>query len=177
MIRAPASTGTEPDSCALYMPLPNHINPDHFLPATGGPVDDRQRAKDAWEQAYAELARQLDAVGPRGTLYLVCGLQGAGKSTWVARNAHAFGEPVVFFDAALPSRKHRSRALGLAARSGTPSVAVWLNAPIQLALERNARRPDRERVPEHVIHHVLEQLEPPSVSEGFVRVMEVDASQ
>jgi predicted kinase len=157
------------------MPAANHINPDHFLHATDGPASDPQRARDAWEQAYAELARQLDAIGPSGTLYLVCGLQGAGKSTWVARNAHAFCEPVVFFDAALPSRKHRSRALGLAARSGTPAVAVWLNAPVQLALERNARRPDRERVPEHIIHHVLEQLEPPSPGEGFVHVMEVGA--
>lgn len=157
------------------MPLPNHINPDHFLATPDGRVDDAERGRAAWERAYAELAARLETVGAQGTLYVVCGLQGAGKSTWVERNAPGLGPRAIFFDAALPSVRHRSRALGLAAATRTPAVAVWINAPIEIALERNAVRPSDERVDEQIIHHVLEQLEPPSVDEGFTRVIEVGA--
>jgi len=159
------------------MHLPNHINPDHFLETSDGRVDTPERGKAAWELAYSELARQLSVVGALGTLYVVCGLQGSGKSTWVNRNAAAAGEHAVFFDAALPSRKHRSRALGLAASTATPAVAVWVNVPVEVALRRNAARSQSERVPEHIIEHVLEQLEPPSTHEGFVRVVAVNASE
>lgn len=158
------------------MALPNHVNPDHFLYTPDGEEVSAERAKAAWDLAWQELQRQVEAIGPAGTLYVVCGLQGAGKSTWVKRHAHEFDPPAVFFDAALPSRRHRSRALGLAAGAGMPAVAVWLVVPIEIALRRNAGRPPREQVPEHIVRHVLEQLEPPSVDEGFVRVIEVDAS-
>lgn len=158
------------------MPRPNHVNPDHFLYAPDGGDVTAARAKEAWDRAWQELQRQIEATGPAGTLYLVCGLQGAGKSTWVTRHAHEFEPSAVFFDAALPSRRHRARALGLAAGAGMPAVAVWLKVPLEVALQRNAGRPPREQVPEHVVRHVLDQLEPPSVDEGFVRVIEVDAT-
>lgn len=157
------------------MPLPNHINPDHFLATQDGRLDDPERGRAAWERAYAELAVQLVAAGAAGTLYVVCGLQGSGKSTWVERNAPDLGPGAIFFDAALPSVRHRSRALGLAAATRTPAVAVWINVPIEVALERNAARPSDERVDEQIIHHVLEQLVPPSVDEGFARVIDVGA--
>ena len=155
------------------MPLSNHINPDHFLDRSDAGEVSREAGQAAWEQAYAELARQLAAVGTQGQLYVVCGLQGAGKSSWVRRHAPALGEHAVFFDAALPSLRHRSRALALAATTRTPVVAVWINVPVETALLRNAARPPHERVPEPVVRHVLEQLVPPSVDEGFVDVIEV----
>ena len=155
------------------MHLPNHINPDHFLYTPDGRSPTAERAKAAWELAYQELERQVADLGPRGVLYVVCGLQGAGKSTWVRRQANAMPGPAIFFDAALPSRKHRSRALGLAAASTMPATAVWINVPFEVALARNTNRPEQERVPRHIIEHVLEQLEPPSISEGFTRVIEV----
>ncbi|MBS1910902.1 MAG: AAA family ATPase [Bacteroidetes bacterium] len=157
------------------MPPANHINPDHFLQTSAGRIDTPERGRTAWEQAYAELAARLLAVGGAGTLYVVCGLQGAGKSTWVRSNAGLMGPNAIFFDAALPSRKHRVRALRMAAGTGTPVVAVWINAPFEVALRRNAARPPDERVPEHVIEHVRDQLEPPSLEEGFAGVIEVDA--
>jgi predicted kinase len=158
------------------MHLPNHINPDHFLDRHEGRVVSPELGTAAREQAYAELARQLAAVGTQGRLYLVCGLQGAGKSTWVRRHAPTLGEHAVFFDAALPSLRHRSRALALAAATRTPVVAVWVNVPFDVALRRNAARPPHERVPEPIIQHVLEQLVPPSLDEGFVDVIEVNES-
>lgn len=152
-----------------------HINPDHFLPDVFSGTVSAGRGKLAWERAYAALEDSLDEVGMRGRLYVVCGLQGAGKSTWVAEHADAMDEYSVFFDAALPSRRHRTRPLVLAAASATPVSAIWLNVPVEIALQRNAQRSGAARVPEAVVYHVLEQLEPPSLEEGFEEVIEFDA--
>jgi predicted kinase len=153
--------------------LPNHVNPDHHLETPNGRVWSAERGKQAWDSAYAELESTLRAVGAKGKLYVVCGIQASGKSTWIARNAAALGSRAVFFDAALPSRKHRTRTLGLASQYSVPAVAVWVNVPIEVALKRNSRRRDDERVPEETIRHVLALLEAPSVEEGFVEVIEV----
>ena len=155
------------------MPLPNHINPDHYLPTADRRVWTTERGRQAWESAYAELESRLRAVGSPGKLYVVCGLQGSGKSTWITRNAVALGPSAVFFDAALPSRKHRTRALNLAAHYAVPAVAVWINVPIDVALQRNSQRRPDERIAEDTIRHVLEQLQPPSPEEGFVQIIEV----
>jgi predicted kinase len=151
----------------------NHVNPDHYLQTPDGRVSSAERGKQAWESAYAELESLLQEFGASGTLYVVCGLQGAGKTTWIAKNAARLGSRAVFFDAALPSRQHRRRALDLAARYSTPAVAVWINVPIEVALRRNLKRPLDEQVPEATIRHVLGLLEPPSVAEGFADVVEV----
>jgi predicted kinase len=155
--------------------LQHHINPDHYLLGPDGRrVWSEERGKAAWELAYAELERSLQTLGPRGTLYIVCGLQGAGKSTWIERNGAGHGPTAIFFDAALPSRKHRVRALALAAASATPAVAVWINVPIETALARNALRSGDERIAEETIRHVLGLLEAPSVDEGFRDVIEIN---
>jgi len=151
-----------------------HIDPDHYLQGPDGRrIWSEERGKMAWELAYAELERALATVGARGTLYIVFGLQGAGKSTWIERNRAECGPLAVFFDAALPSRRHRTRALALAAASATPAVAVWINVPIETALERNVLRFGDERIEEATIRHVLSLLEPPSTEEGFREIIEV----
>jgi predicted kinase len=86
---------------------------------------------------------------------------------------HNARPPSIYFDAALPSRKHRARALGLAAASAMPVTAVWVDVPIEVAIARNAGRPEQERVPEHIIQHVFDQLEPPSIIEGFTQIIKV----
>lgn len=151
-----------------------HINPDHYLNGPDGRIWSAERGKQAWEQAYADLERALNTVGARGTLFVVCSLQGAGKTAWINRRGADYGPDAVFFDAALPSRKHRTRALALASASGTPSVAVFIDVPFEVALQRNARRTGDERIPEATIRHVLEQLERPSTDEGFREVLAVD---
>lgn len=152
-----------------------HIDPDHHLARPGGRVDSPELARAAWERAYADLEAALERAGTTGRLYVVCGLQGAGKSTWIRDHGRSLGPGAVCFDGALPSRRHRSRALALAARTGTPAVCVWLNVPLPIALQRNAARAEAERIAEATIRHVWDQLEPPSVAEGFVAVIEVGA--
>lgn len=151
----------------------NHINPDHYLDRHNERQISREEGKAGWEQAYKDLEKRLRTLGPAGTLFVVCGLQGAGKTTWVRANAEAHGAGAIFFDAALPSRNHRARALRLAAEVGARAVAVWLDTPFEVAVARNAARPANERVAEATIVHVYDQLEPPSLEEGFADVMRI----
>jgi hypothetical protein len=154
------------------------INPDDFLVTPSGRLWTPERNKVAWEQAYASLTRVLSLVPAdvlsRRTrdLYLVCGLQGAGKSTWIRDNASRLA-PCVFFDAALPRAIHRLPVITIAHSAGAAVHAVWINASLEAALHRNSQRRDDERVPETSIRSVAAQFEAPTVSEGFVDVLYV----
>lgn len=149
-----------------------HINPDHYLHTEAGRVYTHERSKLAWEQAYAELDSALGKKSAR--LYLVFGVQGAGKSSWIRAQAKS-AEDAVFFDAALPARKHRARALTIAGTHGVPVTAVWINAKLESALKRNANRRHDERVPEEAVRNVYAMLEPPSYEEGFDAILHIDA--
>jgi predicted kinase len=119
------------------------------------------------------LAEQLQKLGSMGTLYLIFGLQGGGKSTWVNENAARLGINSLFLDGPLPSRRHRKRAIGLAGEVDCKNVAVWINTPLEVALERNSKRIGLARIKEEAIRHVLENHESPSIEEGFAEVIEV----
>jgi len=149
------------------------VNPDHFLLTPSGRVWTPERNAVAWEQAYAQLTRAL-TVTPR-PLILVCGLQGAGKSTWIEANRSRSG-PCVFFDAALPRAVHRLPAITIAHSAGAQARCVWIDTPLEIALKRNAERRDDEHVPESSIRSVASQFEPPSMSEGFIEVVRVDGA-
>jgi gluconate kinase len=155
------------------LPSRRHINPDHFLDTGTGRVYTPQRSDDAWQQAYCALSDALRNAKPGAELFVVVGVQGAGKSTWVGNNLHRLGAHAVFFDAAMPARVHRERVVAHALRSGVPAVAVWVDLPLALALARNGERPSDERVPEAAVRSVFAMMERPSVDEGFVRVIEV----
>lgn len=152
---------------------PNHFNPDHHLNLAEASVVTTEDVRAAWERTYAELQQHLLAVGPSATLYLVFGIQGAGKTTWVQRNASRFGPHAVFLDGPLPSRRHRSRALSLAREAGCKVIGVWLNTSFEMALARNSTRSGLARIREETIRHVQEQIEPPSADEGFSEVIHV----
>jgi hypothetical protein len=156
------------------------INPDDFLLTPSGRLWTPERSEVAWEQAYALLTQVLSRVPTDAPpdherdLYLVCGLQGAGKSTWIRNNAPRLA-PCIFFDAALPRAVHRLPAITIARSVGATVHAVWINAPLEDALHRNSMRRDDERVPEASIRSVAAQFEPPTVSEGFIDVLAVQS--
>lgn len=106
------------------------------------------------------------SVSPR--VVVVCGLQGSGKSTWVAR--HSGLGAVLYFDAALPAARHRRPIVEIAKAAGAPIEAVWIDVPLDVALERNALRPSDLRVPEASIRSVAKLFEAPTTLEGFERV-------
>jgi predicted kinase len=99
------------------------------------------------------------------------GAQGAGKTAWIRKNRAVLGPSAVILDAALPARRHRSRALELAKRFGIPAAAVWIDTPLEQALAQNAARPADEVVPEAAVRSVFGLLEAPTRDEGFDEVI------
>lgn len=156
---------------------PRHINPDHYLNLEQALEVSREEVLAAWELAYAKLSAQLQELGSGATLYLVCGLQGAGKTHWVLQQLDKTGPDALFLDGALPSRRHRQRALALTKAAGCRAIAVWINTPLEQALAQNALRQGLARIREETILHVLEQFEIPDTEEGFASILEVRGGQ
>ncbi|MEK8033539.1 AAA family ATPase [Ideonella sp. DXS29W] len=153
------------------MSLLHHIGPDQYLALETAEQVTREQVAEAWERAYAELEQRLRSLGAAARLYIVFGLQGAGKSTWIAHHGARYGDRAVFFDGPLPSRRHRQRALQIAAQVGCAATAVWIDTPLGLARERNAGRRGLARIRDEAIQHVFDHLEAPSLDEGFSSVM------
>jgi predicted kinase len=149
-----------------------YINPDSYLETDHGRVFTAERNARAWKRAFSELAV---AVGTYKKLYVVVGIQGSGKTTWVQANQPLLAGSVVF-DAALPGKKHRAKVLAIAEASGCSPVAIWVDTPLEVALQRNKFRASDERVPEAAIRNVFSIFEPPSTNEGFIRVTKVSGA-
>jgi len=127
----------------------------------------------AWQRTYEDLEQTLRDSAGSVTLYLVMGVQGGGKTTWIQSQLPT-RQNAVFLDAALPAKRHRTKALTIAKSVGVPVIGVWINVPLDRALERNSRRSVDERVPEAAVRSVFSLIEPPSIEEGFVEVIEVE---
>jgi predicted kinase len=136
--------------------------------------------------------------GPALELVVMVGLQGCGKSRWVRRNlwlthqvvskdhwpnarrrerrqqrrvaeAFASGRSVVV-DNTNPSRVERAPLIALAREHGAEVRAVFVDAPLELCLQRNAARSGRAEVPLVGVYATAKRLVPPTVDEGFDRV-------
>ena len=147
------------------------INPDTFLQTEVGRVWTPERNAEAWRRSFEALDATLKR-GEASDVVVVCGLQGAGKSTWIDRQLDI--KAVVYFDAALPGARHRKPIIDIARQRLAKIRAVWINVALSTALERNALRPLDQIVPEESIRSVASQFEPPSVDEGFEAVTIVE---
>lgn len=147
--------------------MPETINPDAFLEAEHGRVWTPERNIEAWQCAFSALEAALRRDGV-SRFIVVCGLQGAGKSTWIG--CRSDDEGTVYFDAALPAAKHRKPLIDIARRCEVTIEAVWIKVSLSLALERNRLRNRDEIVPEESIRSVAARFEPPSTDEGFTKV-------
>ncbi|SNR23193.1 ATP-binding protein [Blastococcus mobilis] len=126
------------------------------------------------------------------------GLQGSGKSTWVARhlarthtvvskdhwpNARrresrqrrvvaellAAGARVVV-DNTNPAPADRAPLIAAARDAGVPVRAVWMDTPAELCLARNEVREGRARVPLQGVFATRARFLPPTTAEGFDRI-------
>ena len=129
------------------------------------------------------------------------GLQGSGKSTWVAANLAATHVVVskdhwpnarrrearqrrvvaelladgasVVVDNTNPSPAERAPLLELARAAAVPARAVHLDVPLETCLDRNDARTGRARVPLVGLHGTAGRLTPPTTDEGFTEVLVV----
>jgi hypothetical protein len=143
------------------------INPDAFLQTDGGRVWTPERNAEAWRRSFEALDSALER-GEASRVIVVCGLQGAGKSTWIDQQPDT--KSVIYFDGALPGARHRKPIIEIARKHHAKIEAVWINVPLALALERNASRSPDQIVPEESIRSVASRFEPPSIEEGFENV-------
>jgi hypothetical protein len=156
------------------MQTPRVFNPDDYLWTPEGRVYTDERNAAAWDQMYADLNAVLRPATPATCLYVVMGVQGGGKTTWIRKNYDSLGPSAIFVDAAVPARRHRERILALAKRAAVRTVAVWVNTPLDQALAQNLQRPDDEVVPEFAVRSVFDLLEAPCHEEGFDEVIVVN---
>jgi predicted kinase len=77
------------------------------------------------------------------------------------------------FDATNVTRARRAPVIELARQHGLSPVAIFLECPLALAQHRNRQRP--EQVPPDVIDRFAQRLEPPTLDEGFARIIRVPA--
>ncbi len=66
-----------------------------------------------------------------------------------------------------PTARDRARYVGPAKAAGFRVVGYYFESEVSEALERNASRPERERVPEVGVRGTHSRLEVPSFGEGF----------
>ena len=78
------------------------------------------------------------------------------------------GVAETYIDATNLTRLHRRPFVDLAARSGAVLEALWFATPLEVCLERNAKR--QRRVPEDVMLSMANVFEEPTEAEGFARI-------
>ncbi|HEV3200708.1 MAG TPA: ATP-binding protein [Bryobacteraceae bacterium] len=88
---------------------------------------------------------------------------------YLLRQRLALGRPVTYVDATNLSPQERAPYIGIGKSYGCDVEALFFAVPLEVCRERNRQR---ERVvPDDAMDKMAAKLVPPSVSEGFERVM------
>ena len=88
---------------------------------------------------------------------------------YVLRQRLAIGRPLTFIDATNLTPGERRPYVEIARESGADVEAVFFDVPIQVCLERNARR--SRVVPADALREMAAKLIPPRPEEGFSRIV------
>ena len=71
------------------------------------------------------------------------------------------------------TRRSRQKYVDMARLFGIPIRALYIDCPVEVALERNASRVGKERVPDKAVRFYNKIIQRPSVEEGFDSVEEI----
>jgi hypothetical protein len=166
-----AVLGPSGSQAARPRPVPNVISHDAYLEREGTYHYTPARHERATKAAAAEFRRKV-ASTRIDDVVLVVGIPGAGKTTYVAGQAQRLRR-TLFFDATMTTPERRAPLIHEALRHGKPVRITWMNTPLRLALERNARRPPGRRVPDENVEDYHRQIlaAPPELAEGALEVI------
>lgn len=118
------------------------VSPDQFLVKLGFHPT-RDEVAEAWRNAHRTFSRLIrsDAVTCAG---IVCGIPGAGKSTWARSHDR---EDVVMFDAVFSHVAQRRSMARKVISANREAIAVYVGADVQSAARRVGMRAMSRRVP------------------------------
>jgi len=122
------------------------ISPDDYIGYTKQNPWTPQKARKAWKKADALL---LEAFKRK--------------------------DDVIIFDATFVSPKRRRKYIGMANRNDFKVIATYCPISVDVAIERNASREEFRQVPKFVINRMFFDLVPPSIEEGFDKVLTFDS--
>ena len=79
------------------MPLrtPRVFNPDDYLQTPEGRVYTDERNAAAWERSYSELEALFREATQETHFFIVIGVQGSGKTTWIQRHLVSLGPSAI----------------------------------------------------------------------------------
>jgi len=150
-----------------------YVNPDDFL---GNPrVFTPERNREAWRACKDLVERTLTEARDRYNYYLVCGVQGSGKTRWVNENRTMFSEPAIVFDAAQSRARDRAGAVAQGRRFSCRLICIWIFCPLDVAIARNRARPSDQVIADEVVQLVFNTFEPPTLEEGFDEVSKIES--
>jgi len=141
------------------------VSPDSFLYTPDGVyLWSVPRVKQAWADAKTAFDRAL-GTGAFTKVVLLMGVPAAGKSTWLSENARP---DVLHFDATFALPQWREPWITAARSAGVPVEIVWLDTPLSVCIERNARRSEDRMVPEDTMRAMHSKItsSPPTEAEG-----------
>ena len=96
-----------------------------------------------------------------------------GAMRHLLRTRLGIGSSPTILDATNLRRRDRKHWLRLIAKHGAAAEAVYFDIPLELALKRNQAR--QRVVPEEVVRQMHAALQPPTESEGFVKITTISA--
>lgn len=142
------------------------VSPDNYIYTESGEYAwSPERAKAAWNKAYAKL-RQVLKTGKYKKLVLMVGIPASGKSTWLKHNHE---KDAAYFDATFTSRTARQPVIEIGQEAGVKIEAVITDTPVNVCVDRNKCRSSDRRVPDDVIERMATTLigDLPTKQEGF----------
>jgi predicted kinase len=83
----------------------------------------------------------------------------------------AVGRPITYIDATHLRRWERRNYVELAKHYGCELEALFFDVPLEVCIQRNQQRV--RQVPEQAIRNMSQCMEPPTVEEGFTRIIRV----